>query len=127
MGHTRLADQGELNPEWLQAIESPNLVHSVGTKQLVEEEHATERTQQLVEQLGLMDNRLLMQYPQVRSKLINLLTRYEAMFTDSDVAVGKTDVLEMKIILDPGVTPVRAAVRKIKPSLQNSLCKQIDS
>ena len=74
-----------------------------------------------------MDNRLLMQHPKVRSKLISLISRYEFVFTDNDVAVGKTDVLKMKIVLESGVTPVRSAVRKIKPSYQSSLRKQIDS
>ena len=77
----------------------------------------TERVQQLVQQLGLMDNRLLAQHPEVRSKLIALVTRYESVFTDSDVAVGKTDLLKMRIVLEPDVTPVRGAVQRIKPSL----------
>ena len=73
-----------------------------------------------------MDNRLLAQHPEVRSKLIALVTRYESVFTDSDVAVGKTDLLKMRIVLEPDVTPVRAAVRRIKPSLQSCLREQLD-
>ena len=98
VGHARLAGQGQLNPAWLQAMQSHNLIHSVGTEQVVGRESTHEWTQQLVKQLGIMDNRLLMQYPQVRSKLTSLITCYESVFTDSDVAVGKTDVLKMKIV-----------------------------
>ena len=110
IGCAKLAGQGMINPDWHRAMESLNLVHSVGTEQRAEREHPTERTHQLIKQLGLMNNRLLSQHPEVRSKLINIVTRYEAVFTDSDVAVGKTDVLKIKIVLDSGVTPVRAAV-----------------
>ena len=74
-----------------------------------------------------MENRLLAQHPEVRSKLIDLVTRYESIFTDSDIAVGKTDVLKMKTVLESDVIPVRAVVRRIKLSLQTSLRKQIDS
>ena len=116
-----------VNPAWHRAMVSRNLIHSVDTQQLVEGAHTTKRTQQLVEQLGIMDNRLLMQHPKVRSKSISLFSRYESVFTDSDVAVGKTDVLKMKIVLESNVTPVRSAVRKIKPEFLSSLRKQIDS
>ena len=88
---------------------------------------SADRVQQLVAQLGIMENRLLSQHTEVRNKLINVISHYESVFTDSDVAVGKTDVLKMKIVLESNVTPVRAAVRKIKPQHQESLRKQIDS
>ena len=74
-----------------------------------------------------MDNRLLAQNTEVRSKLTNMISRYESMFTDDDIAVGKTDVLKMKIVVRDDATPVRAAVRKIKSHHQESLKKQIDS
>ena len=59
--------------------------------------------------------------PEVRKALINLIARYESVFTDDDVAVGKTDFLKMKIVLQPHVTPVRAPVRKIKPQIDIKL------
>ena len=93
----------------------------------MEKAPTTERTQQLVQQLGLMENRLLAQHPEVRSKLIDLVTRYESIFTDSDVGVSKTDILKMKIVLESDVTLVMSALRMIKPSLQSSFRKQIDS
>ena len=74
-----------------------------------------------------MDNRLLSQHPEVRSKLIDIISHHESVFTDEEVAVGKTDVLKMKIVLRDAVTPIRAAVRKIKPHHEESLKKQIDS
>ena len=41
--------------------------------------------------------------------------------------VGKTDVIKMKIVLDSNAKPTCAPVRENKRSLQESLCKQIDS
>ena len=117
-GYAKLAGQVYINPEWYQALESRNLVHAVDSQLAVGGAASTEQTQQLVEQLGIMDNRLLSQHPEVRLKLINILSRYESVFTDSDVAVGKTDVLKMKIVLQDDVTPVRSAVREIKPVSQ---------
>merc|ERR1711994_1019967 len=118
IGYAKLAGQGAVNPERRRAMESCNLVMTMGADRPAEQTPTNERVQHLVQQLGLMDNRLLEQHPEVRSKLIALVTRYESVFTDSDVAVGKTDVLKMKIVLESDVTPVRAAVRRIKPSLQ---------
>ena len=74
-----------------------------------------------------MDNRLLDNHPEVRQQLINLITRYENVFTDDDNAVGKTELIKMRIVLQPHVTPVRAAVRRIKPQQEADLRKQIDS
>ena len=68
-----------------------------------------------------MDNRLLSQHPEVRSKLISLIDHDETVFTDGEVAVGKTDVLKMRIVLDNNAVLVCAPVRKIKPALQDSL------
>ena len=127
LGYARLPGQGNVNPAWFQVMKSCNPVHSVDTQPPVEGAASTERTQQLVEQLGIMDNRLLTQHPEVRSRLIDMLSRYESVFTDDEVAVGKTDLLKMKIVLKDDVTPVRAAVRKIKSHHQESLRKQIDS
>ena len=113
VGHAQLVGQGTINPEWRQAMESLTLVHSMDKGQPTSGSTVPERTQQLIEQLGLMENKLLAWHPKVRSNLISLLTRYETVFTDSDVAVGKTDVLKIRIVLDPGATPVRAPVRRI--------------
>ena len=125
--YLKLAGQGRVNPAWYQAMELCNPIHSVDTQPPVELAASTELTQHLIEQLGIMDNRLLLQHTEVRSKLIDVVSRYELVFTDSDVAVGKTDVLKMKIVLQDDVIPVRSAVSKIKPQHQESLRKQIDS
>ena len=59
--------------------------------------------------------------------MVHLIHKFEAFIIDDEVAVGKTDLLKMKIVLQDDVTPVRAAVRKIKTHHQESLRKQIDS
>ena len=129
IGHATLAGQGELKPEWIWAMESPNLIHSVDKNNpaAAQSSQWSSRTQQLVEQLGVMDNRLLSRHTEVRSKLISLIDCFETVFTDGEVSVGKTDELKMRIVLDSSIKPIRAPVRKIKPALQESLCKQIDS
>ena len=99
VGHAQLAHQSQWNPEWLwlmnepRGTKSPNLVN---TAKLTKPEsdppvQQSERTEQLVAQLGLMDNRLLSNHPEVRSKMISFIDHYEAVFTDGKVAVGKTD------------------------------------
>ena len=45
---------------------------------------------------------------------------------DECTAVGKTDV-NMHIVLSDVAKPVRAHIRKIKPSLEQSLHDQLDS
>ena len=127
LGYARLAGQGHINPEWYRSMAPQGVVHSVEAPGASNGAASPERTQQLVEQLGISNNRLLAQHPEVRSKLIELVSKYEAVFTDADTAVGKTDLLKMRIVLKDDVVPVRAAVRKIKPGHQESLRKQIDS
>ena len=114
IGHAKLAETGEINPEWSRTIESQANVHALTPHAPGQEAVSPERTQQLVQQLGIMDNRLLANHPEVRQTLINLITRYESVFTDDDNALGKTELIKMRIVLQPHVTPVRAAVRKIK-------------
>ena len=43
-------------------------------------EKISERGQQLVEQLGSMNNRLLSTYTKVRDRLVQLIDNYEAVF-----------------------------------------------
>ena len=127
LGYARLAGQGHINPEWYRSMAPPGVVHSVEAPVAGNGAASLKQTEQLVEQLGIENNRLLAQHPEVRSKLIELVTKYEAVFTDAETAVGKTDVLKMRIVLKDDVVPVRSAVRKIKLGHQESLKKQIDS
>ena len=118
----RTAGQGYINPECYRSVAPQGVIRTVEAPAVSSGAASAERTKQLVEQLGIMDNRLLTQHPEVRSKLISLVNRYEAVFTDEDTAVGKTDLLKMKIVLRDDVVPVRSAVRKIKSSHQESIC-----
>ena len=104
-------------------MESPSHTNVVGQPEQATEQHSPKSAR--TQQLSIMDNRLLSWHTEVRSKLIDLLTHYESVFTDGEVAVGKTDVLIMKIVLDDLSKPIRATMMKIKPSLQDSLHKQI--
>ena len=70
---------------------------------------------------GHNGEQVTLKHPKVREKLISIIADYECVFTDDDVAVGKTDLLKIKIVLQPNVTPVRVAVRKIKPQLAEGL------
>ena len=77
----------------------------------------------MIEQLGIINNELLAQHTEVRSNSIKVISRYESVFTDGEVAIGKTEVLKMRIVLQDNIT----LVRKIRPQYQESLHKQIDS
>ena len=59
----------------------------------------SERAEQLVTQLGIMDNRLIHNHSEVKSKMIDLVDHYEAVFTKGTVTMGKTDLLKMQIVL----------------------------
>ena len=65
-----------------------------------------ERTRHSVTQFGLKENRLLNNNPKVRDKLIHLIDRYQSVFTDGEVAVGKTDDLRIKNVLIDDAVPV---------------------
>ena len=85
IGHAKLAKTGSLNPVWLQAIEDQKGVHAVAQPARGQGAVPAERTQQLIQQLGIMDNRLLANHPEVRQSLINLVTRYECVFTADEL------------------------------------------
>ena len=73
---------------------------------------------QLVEQLGIINNRLLSSNTKVGDCLVRLIDQYEAVFTDECTAVGKTNVLTMFIVLSDDVKSVHAHVHKTIPHLQ---------
>ena len=51
-------------------------------------------TQQLVDQLGFMDNRLLCSNPKVRDRMVQLINSYQDVFTDVDLAVENVQCFE---------------------------------
>ena len=59
--------------------------------------------------------------------MVQLIHTYKSFFTDIEIAVGKTDVLKMKIVLSNDAVPVHTPVHKIKLHLLDSLPTQIDS
>ena len=70
--------------------------------------------QQLISQLGIMENSLLSINLKVRDCPIQLMTLYYFVYTNQEEAVGKTDPLKMRIVVEKGAVLVRAPVRKIK-------------
>ena len=67
LGYAQLAGQGYINPAWYRSMAPQSLVQTVGAQAANNGAASVERTQQLVEQLGIMDNRLLTQHPDVIS------------------------------------------------------------
>ena len=69
IGHAKFTKTGRLNPEWCRAMETRAGVHAVAQPAQRQGAVSTERTQQLVQQLDIMDNRLLAN-PEVREALL---------------------------------------------------------
>ena len=59
LGYARLAGQGHINPEWYQSMAPRGVVQSVEAPAVSSGAASPKRTEQLVEQLGIMNNRLL--------------------------------------------------------------------
>ena len=78
IGHARLACTGDINPLWMNAMITHDCIHMLSTAKRAAEtcKPVASRTQQLVEQLSLMENKLLRQHTKVRSKLISVMECY---------------------------------------------------
>ena len=123
VGHCSIAVPGEYSKEFLQMMEAPrkvcrDRVYSGGVHH-VRSQPMSERVSQLVEELGLENNRLLNNHTEVKSKLIELVAKYHEVFTNASTKVGKTDKLSMKIVLRDDSVPTRAHVRRVKLSFRN--------
>ena len=131
IGHAALAEEGRFNKEFVDAMTEPvtsKTTQCVNQMGLAADSGASaERVDSLVKQLDIHNNRLLKDNPTVRNNLIDLIGQYHDVFVTDQMKVGKTDLVEMNIVLANDPTPVRSAVRRIRPELQQSLKEQLDS
>ena len=59
-------------------------------------------------------------------KVKYLVTEYRDIFTSPEVAMGKTNLMEFKINLEPDAVPKKAKVRPLNPKQIISLKEQIE-
>ena len=71
----------------------------------IEDKPTAERFTQLVEQLGLDNNKLLCNHPKVKSDLIEIIAKYSQVFITDSTKVGKTNCLSMRIVLQDQAVP----------------------
>ena len=58
--------------------------------------------------------------------MVQLIHKFQDVSTEGEVAVEKTELLKIKIMLSDDAVPVMAPVHEIKPHLQENLQEQID-
>ena len=122
VGHCSIAEPGYYCSEWLQSMQKPRRVVPAHNTTRVEREvlltirikSTSERVKQLVEELGLENNRLLNGNRKVKAQLIETVAKYHEVFTTDVTKVGKTDRLSMKIVLKDNAVATRAHVRRVR-------------
>ncbi|MDP6725577.1 MAG: reverse transcriptase family protein, partial [Arenicellales bacterium] len=84
-----------------------------------------EQFQQLLKDLKIDKNAVLMANPAIRQRLIEMLEKYQDVFSSPGKNIGKTHLVEFVIRTVPGAQPVKHRVRPLNPIMRESLRKQI--
>ena len=93
---------------------------------IVEDENKEAILKQLFEDLKLDENEMLKDNPENLAKVKSLVTEYRDIFTSPEVAMGKTNLMEFEINLEPDAVPKKAKVRPLNPKQIISLKEQIE-
>ena len=101
IGFCTLVARGKYKQQWVETLTAPRKSTPPAAQRVyhMEDRLTAERVTQLVEQLGLNNNRLLRNHPKVKSDLIEIITKYSNMFITDSTKVGKTNRLSMRIVL----------------------------
>jgi hypothetical protein len=84
--------------------------------------------EQVVEDMGLRNNPLLKENPEIMKKAIALVKEYADIFGEKGKKeVGETDMVEFEVTLKEGSKPVRQKVRPLNPHQKESLKKQMET
>ena len=62
----------------------------------------------------------------MKRKLKVIVKEFQDIFTSPDQAIGKTDLAEFKIMLEPDAVPKKAKVCPLNPAQKKSLRDQLD-
>ena len=82
---------------------------------------------QIIAELGIEENTLLKERPDVKQKVIKLIHQYWTVFGEIGVSTGCTDLTEFDIKLKEGAVPHRAKVRPLNPAQMDSLKDQMET
>ena len=91
----------------------------------IDDDELKKRFNDVWTQLGLEENALLKEHPQVQRKAKKLIRDYLDIFSDSEP--GETDLVELTLKLKPGTQPIRQKYRDLNPAMEASLQEQIDT
>ena len=80
---------------------------------------------QLLEYLGISENKLLQALPGIQKRVKALLYRYQDIF--SNITPGCTDQVELNLELKPGTQPIRQRFQDMNPELEEKLQNQIQT
>ena len=81
----------------------------------------------LIAELKIEENVILRKNPAIKQKLMDILEKYQDVFSSPEKAIGLTNLIEFQIKVVPGAKPVRERVRPLNPMLRESLQEQIST
>ena len=81
---------------------------------------AADTEEQLIRDLRIDENDLLKANPAIREKLKALVREYTDIFSSPEQNIGKTDLIEFEINLEPGTRPVKQKTRPLNPKQKES-------
>ena len=80
-----------------------------------------------MEELKIEENVVLKRNPAEKQKLMDILIKYQEVFSSPEKIIGRTNLIEFQIKVIPGSQPVRERVRPLNPMLRESLQEQINA
>ena len=80
----------------------------------------------LFKELQLEENEILQDNPRIKAQVETLISEYKDVFSNPEQTIGRTDLIEFKIELEPGAQPKKAKTRPLNPAQKKSLQAQID-
>ena len=87
---------------------------------IVEDENKEDILKQLFEDLKLDENEMLKDNPENLAKVKSLVTEYRDIFTSPEVAMGKTNLMEFEINLEPDAVQTSRFHHTILPTVAGS-------
>ena len=81
--------------------------------------------QQLFEDLKLEESAILQKNPKLMKRVKDLITEYRDIFSCPDQLIGKTNLCEFSVELQPNARPHKAKLRPLNPAQKLSLKEQL--
>ena len=90
------------------------------------EQEKKQQFQKLLEELGIAENEILRNNPGIRQRLVEMLERYQEVFSSPERSIGRTNLVEFVVRTVPGARPVKERIRPLNPMMRASLKAQLD-